>query len=130
MTSLHAVPPRSTLEEAIRNVVKAYCEAWNTHDMKGLAELFVDDAHWINIVGMHWPGRPAVVAGHAAYHQTFFRTTGIEMADMEIREISSDVASRRHPAGCRAAGRGEPRSAPARTASASASQLPARGPGG
>jgi uncharacterized protein (TIGR02246 family) len=49
--------------------------------MKALAELFVDDAHWINIVGMHWPGKPAVVAGHAAYHRTFFRTTAIEMAD-------------------------------------------------
>ena len=61
--------------------------------MKALAELFVDDAHWINIVGMHWPGKPAVVAGHAAYHQTFFRTTGIEMADVEIREISPDVAA-------------------------------------
>lgn len=61
-------------EEAIGSVVKGYCEAWNAHDMKALAELFVDDARWINIVGMHWPGKPAVVAGHAAYHQTFFRT--------------------------------------------------------
>jgi uncharacterized protein (TIGR02246 family) len=80
-------------EEAVGSVVKGYCEAWNAHDMKALAELFVDDAHWINIVGMHWPGKPAVVAGHAAYHQTFFRTTGIEMADVEIREISPDVAA-------------------------------------
>jgi len=80
-------------EEAVGSVVKGYCEAWNAHDMKALAELFVDDAHWINIVEMHWPGKPAVVAGHAAYHQTFFRTTGIEMADVEIREISPDVAA-------------------------------------
>jgi uncharacterized protein (TIGR02246 family) len=73
--------------------VKGYCEAWNAHDMKAMAELFVDDAHWINIVGMHWPGKLAVVAGHAAYHQTFFRMTDIEMADLEIREISPDVAA-------------------------------------
>lgn len=73
--------------------MKGYCEAWNAHDMKALAELFVDDAHWINIVEMHWPGKPAVVAGHAAYHQTFFRTTGIEMGHVEIREISPDVAA-------------------------------------
>jgi SnoaL-like domain len=86
MTNPHAVSQYSAAEEAVGNVVKGYCEAWNTHDMKALAELFVDDAHWINIVGMHWPGKPAVVAGHAAYHQTFIRTTGIEMADVEIRE--------------------------------------------
>ena len=93
MTNLHAVSEYSVTEEVVVSVVKGYCEAWNTHDMKALAELFVDDAHWINIVGMHWRGKPAVVAGHAAYHQTFFRTTGIEMADVEIREISPDVAA-------------------------------------
>jgi uncharacterized protein (TIGR02246 family) len=93
MTNPHAVSEYSVTEEAVGGVVKGYCEAWNTHDMRALAELFVDDAHWINIVGMHWPGKPAVVAGHAAYHQTFFRTTGIEMADVEIREISPDVTA-------------------------------------
>ena len=93
MTNLHAVSEYSVTEEVVVSVVKGYCEAWNAHDMKALAELFVDDAHWINIVGMHWRGKPAVVAGHAAYHQTFFRTTGIEMADVEIREISPDVAA-------------------------------------
>ena len=87
MTNLHAISEYSVAEEAVGSVVKGYCEAWNAHDMKALAELFVDDAHWINIVGMHWLGKPAVVAGHAAYHQTFFRTTGIEMANVEIRQI-------------------------------------------
>jgi uncharacterized protein (TIGR02246 family) len=93
MTNLQAVSEYSVAEEAAGSVVKAYCEAWNSHDMKALAELFVDEAHWINIVGMHWPGKPAVIAGHAAYHQTFFQTTGIEMADVEIREISPDVTA-------------------------------------
>ena len=93
MTNPYAVSEYSLAEEAVGSVVKGYCEAWNAHDMKALAELFVDDAHWINIVGMHWPGKPAIVAGHAAYHQTFFRTTGIEMADVEIREISPHVAA-------------------------------------
>ncbi len=39
--------------------MKGYCEAWNAHDMKAPAELFVDDAHWMNTVEMHWPGKPA-----------------------------------------------------------------------
>jgi uncharacterized protein (TIGR02246 family) len=93
MTNLQAVSECSAAEEPVESVVKGYCEAWNAHDMKALAEVFADDAHWINIVGMHWRGKPAVVAGHAAYHQTFFRTTGIEMINVEIREISPDVAA-------------------------------------
>jgi uncharacterized protein (TIGR02246 family) len=93
MTNLLTDSESSVAEKAVGGVVKAYCEAWNAHDMKALAELFVDDAHWINIVGMHWPGKRAVVTGHAAYHQTFFRTTGVEMAGLEIGEISPDVAA-------------------------------------
>jgi uncharacterized protein (TIGR02246 family) len=39
------------MKTAIRDVAKAYCHAWNRHDMKALSELFTDDAQWVNIVG-------------------------------------------------------------------------------
>jgi Domain of unknown function (DUF4440) len=42
-------------EQTIQAVVKAYEACWNRHDMAALAELFADDAHWVNIVGMYWP---------------------------------------------------------------------------
>jgi uncharacterized protein (TIGR02246 family) len=80
-------------EQAIRSVVLEYGASWNRHDMAALAELFTDDAHWINIVGMHWPGKSAVVTGHEAFHRTFFRATDIELADVEIRPIAGDVAA-------------------------------------
>lgn len=53
-------------EQAIKDVLHRYGDAWNRHDMKALAELFTDEAHWVNIVGMHWPGKAAVVRGHEA----------------------------------------------------------------
>jgi uncharacterized protein (TIGR02246 family) len=79
-------------EQAIRSVVREYGASWNRHDMAALAELFTDDAHWINIVGMHWPDTSAVVTGHEAFHRTFFQATDIELADVEIRPIAADVA--------------------------------------
>ena len=51
-------------EKAIRSVVREYGATWNRHNMAALAELFADDAHWINIVGMHWRDKSAVVTGH------------------------------------------------------------------
>jgi uncharacterized protein (TIGR02246 family) len=39
-------------QQAIQAVVKAYEACRNRHDMAALAELFSDDAHWVNIVGM------------------------------------------------------------------------------
>ena len=93
MTNLHAVSAISADEDAIRAVANGYCGAWNRHDMEALSELFSEDAQWINIVGMHWPGRTAVVAGHDAYHRTFFRATGIEIADAQVAEIAPGAAT-------------------------------------
>lgn len=93
MTNLHAVSTSVADEDAIRDVAKRYCDAWNRHDMEALSELFDADAQWVNIVGMHWPGRAAVVCGHAAFHRTFFRSTAIEIADATITEFAPGVAT-------------------------------------
>ena len=93
MSQIHPVPAGSSDEESIRAVVTAYCDAWNRHDMDALAELFTDDAQWVNIVGMHWPGRTAIVAAHNAYHRTFFKTTEIEAAEIEIGKVAPAVAT-------------------------------------
>jgi uncharacterized protein (TIGR02246 family) len=93
MTNLGVVPMSFADEDAVRDVAQRYCDAWNRHDMKALAQLFDADAQWINIVGMHWPGKAAVVAAHEAYHRTFFRMTEIEMTDARITEIAPGVAA-------------------------------------
>lgn len=35
--------------------------------------LFVPEAHWVNIVEMHWQGRDAVEKAHRAYFEIMFR---------------------------------------------------------
>jgi uncharacterized protein (TIGR02246 family) len=61
--------------------------------MTALAELFVDDAQWVIIVGMCWPSKTALVSGHTAFHRTFFQTTDIELRNVEIRIIAPDVCA-------------------------------------
>ena len=75
-------------QQEIQTVIGGYRNAWNRHDMKAMADLFADEAEWVNIVGMHWPGKRGVVGGHEAYHRTFFRETEIELADVAIRPIA------------------------------------------
>lgn len=93
MPSAGASPARPPDEQAIRAVVAEYGAAWNRHDMEAMAKLFTDDAHWINIVGWHWPGKAAVIAGHEAIHRAFFQETDIEITDVEIRAIAPGVAT-------------------------------------
>jgi uncharacterized protein (TIGR02246 family) len=79
-------------QEEIRAVVMGFFKAWNRHDMKAFAELFSDDADWINIVGMHWRGKKAVVKAHEVFHRTIFRNTDMTPTGVGIRVVTSEVA--------------------------------------
>jgi uncharacterized protein (TIGR02246 family) len=79
-------------EQAIQTVLGEYGATWNRHDIGAMRELFADDAHWVTIVGWHWPGKTAVVAGHETIHGTFFQKTDIELLDVAIRAIAPGVA--------------------------------------
>lgn len=58
------------------DIVNAWRDAWNASDMDALMALFADDSHWVNVVGMHWQGKPAVEHAHRAYFDLMFR--GVE----------------------------------------------------
>src|ERR1700683_4473578 len=79
-------------EQAIKGLVRGYEACWNRHDMAALSDLFADDAHWVNIVGMYWPGKGAVVGAHERLHSTFFRTTEQQLIDVTARSIAPGVA--------------------------------------
>ena len=93
MASIDASQLSASDREAVRAVLAEYGASWNRHDMHAMAELFADDAHWVNIVGWHWPGKAAVVAGHEGIHRTFFQTTDIAITEVEIRAIAPGVAA-------------------------------------
>ena len=79
-------------EATITTIVTAVPEALNHKDMKMYADLFADDADWINVVGMHWRGKAAVVKAHEIYLKTVFRDGGMSTGDIEIRAVTPDVA--------------------------------------
>src|SRR5215475_3531668 len=79
-------------DAAIRKVVVGVEEAWNTHDMKAMEKLFTEDAEFINVVGMHWRGRKAIIAAHAAYHETSFKNHHIKTDSMSIRSLGDGQA--------------------------------------
>jgi uncharacterized protein (TIGR02246 family) len=67
-------------------LVAAWGAAWNADDLDAMFALFAPQAHWVNIVGMHWQGREAVERAHRAYFDLMFK--GV---DQELEEIESVV---------------------------------------
>ena len=87
-----ATPLTKEDEQKIRRIPMGFEEAWNTHDMKALAKLFREDAEFINVVGMHWHGRDAIVKAHAIFHEIMFQDCRLKTDSIEIRPLGSDYA--------------------------------------
>ena len=79
-------------DEGIRKTVVDYEKAWNTHDMQLLATLFREDAEFVNVVGMHWRGRDAIVKAHAVFHEIMFKDNRFKTDSIETRPLGNDHA--------------------------------------
>ena len=82
----------SASNEGIRKTVLDYENAWNTHDMELLATLFREDAEFVNVVGMHWRGRDAIVKAHAVFHEIMFKGNRFKTDSIESRPLGSEYA--------------------------------------
>lgn len=92
MVSVRALGMSAVDEQKIRAVMRDYGEAWNHHDIGAMQQLFTDDADWINIVGMHWRGKTAILKAYDVFWRTIFQKMEITVTDVTIRAIAPDVA--------------------------------------
>jgi uncharacterized protein (TIGR02246 family) len=69
----------------VTQVVQAFADCWNRHDMKAFARLFAADAEFVNVVGLWWKGRDEIEKAHELMHATMFRKSRLTMANSSIR---------------------------------------------
>lgn len=73
------------LHQHVEALLNRWADAWNAADASAIATLFREDAHWINVVGMHWIGRPAIERAHSVNFDLMFR--GVEQSLEAIESI-------------------------------------------
>ena len=69
----------------VTRVVNAFAETWNRHDMTAFADLFAEDAEFVNVVGLSWKGRPEIKAAHEFTHQTIFKNSRLSIQEVASR---------------------------------------------
>ena len=69
-----------------------FVRAWNAHDMKALAELFTEDADFVNVAGMWWKGRAHIQTMHERSHAAKFKDTMLVETNTTVRMLRPDVA--------------------------------------
>ena len=97
-----------TSEEAVRNTVNGYAEAWNRHDIDALGALFTPNADFVPVNGSWWKGQRTIRANTALLHGTvpkesvheaapegaygMFKTCTYSFDRVDVRFIHQDVA--------------------------------------
>ncbi len=79
-------------QKSIRELISTFETGWNTHDMAAIGSIFRDDAEFINVVGMHWRGKNAIVKSHTVYHEIMFKNCKLHSDDIQIRFPASATA--------------------------------------
>lgn len=79
-------------EKAIRDIMKGQETAWNKHDMKAYMESYRDDADAINIVGMYWRGKAAILKHLSDYHATSFKNLQETLDEVNVHSIGDGYA--------------------------------------
>lgn len=77
--------PQMELQTQVADVLDAWLKAWNASDMDAMFSLFTEDAHWVNIVGMHWRGKPEVEQAHRIFFDVMFK--GVPQSLEEIESV-------------------------------------------
>ena len=73
-------------------MLAAYVAAWNAHDMKAFANLFSEDADYVNAYGEWWRGREALQAKNTEAHESYYARTRLRMENPVVRSLGNDLA--------------------------------------
>src|SRR3984957_20718273 len=79
-------------ETEIRKVELGLQEAWNHHDMKAWANLFTEDADFVNVAGWWWKGRTEIEQKHAGAHEFIFRDSTLTIHEVHTRFLAPEIA--------------------------------------
>lgn len=69
----------------VTQVVRAFAECWNRHDMDAFSALFAPDAEFVNVVGLWWRGRQEIKSAHEVTHATMFKNSRLTISGVSVR---------------------------------------------
>lgn len=78
--------------EKPQDIPVLFAEAWNRNDAYALANLFVEDAEFVNVVGLWWHNREAIWKAHDYGLRVIFPEAKIKVGRVKLRELSPTLA--------------------------------------
>lgn len=88
-------PDRSPADpplEAPMDLIKAFVKAWDAKDADAIGRLFVEDADFVNAVGLRWTGRRSIVKGLRFGFTHMFPDAEVQVLELSQRLLGDDAA--------------------------------------
>ncbi|WP_263809146.1 YybH family protein [Salinibacter sp.] len=71
-----------------QRIAEIWVEAWNRRDADRLAELFAEDAEFVNVTGLWWHDREAIRQAHDYGLRTIFDQSTIALVERRVRWLA------------------------------------------
>ena len=112
---LPASSPRSIMTPT--DVAAAFAKAWSKRDADAIADLFVEDADFVNVVGLWWRSKRSIRRAHAYGFEHAFGKATLKIDKVTERRLGDDVAVTPNKSRSKAADRSATSPRPPRTCS-------------
>jgi uncharacterized protein (TIGR02246 family) len=73
-------------------IPQQFVEGWNRRDAAAIAGLFVEDAEFVNVVGLWWHDRQAIWKAHDYGLRVIFKNSKLELRQTKVRSLSDTYA--------------------------------------
>lgn len=74
------------------DIALSFANEWNRRDASAIAELFDEDAEFVNVVGLWWHDREAIRKAHAYGLRTIFQHSTLEVVHTKVKMLSPEFA--------------------------------------
>lgn len=75
------------------DLARRFAAAWNVGDAAAIADLFIDDPDFVNVVGLWWKSRAAIRTAHAYGFEHIFPNARMTLENVAVRTIGADAAT-------------------------------------
>lgn len=75
-----------------RDIVERFKDAWNNYDAKGIANLFFENADFVNVTGKWWDNKEDICKAHDFGFRVIFKNSRLEVVNIKEKMLRDDIA--------------------------------------
>lgn len=75
-----------------KDIPYRFAEAWNVYNPDGIANLFTEDADFVNVTGKWWNNKTDIWKAHDFGLRIIFQNSQIEILKVKVKNISDDAS--------------------------------------